>query len=90
MNDKPWVTLIVSSLSDFVISAGGCLTTAMVATGSAAMPTPAVLIFSVVTGLVAAARGFRSLISTPPGGQTVSTKTETVATTVVDVPKGGS
>ncbi len=56
----------VSALSDFIISAGGCLTTAMVATGSAAMPTTAVLIFAVTTGLVAAARGIRALLTQPP------------------------
>ncbi len=56
----------VSALSDFIISAGGCLTTAMVATGSASMPTTAVMIFAITTGLVAAARGIRALLTPPP------------------------
>ncbi len=67
MNSQTWVTLIVSFITDFVISAGGCLTTAMVATGSAAMPTTPVIIFSAVTGLVAASRRVQALLTpTPP------------------------
>jgi hypothetical protein len=58
--------MAVSALSDFIISAGGCLTTAMVATGSAAMPTTPVWVFAVVTGLVAACRGLRALLTPPP------------------------
>ena len=61
-----WLTLVVSATTDFVIGAGGCLTTAMVGTGSATMPTAPVLIFSVVTGAVTAARGVRSLLAQPP------------------------
>lgn len=61
------LTIIMGAVSDFVISAGGCLTTAMVATGSASMPSSAVLVFSIVTGAVVAARGVKSLLTpTPP------------------------
>ena len=66
-----WMTVTISFFTDFVISAGGCLTTAMVATGSAAMPTTPVLIFSVVTGLVAASRRVQALLQStavPPKG----------------------
>ncbi len=63
MNSK-WITFAVSSLTDFIISAGGCLTTAMVATGgSTALPSTATIIFSVVTGLVATARGAQKMLS---------------------------
>lgn len=68
MNNYPWLTIIVSATSDFVISAGGCLTTAMVATGSTQMPTTAVLIFALTTGAIAAARGVRALLAPPPQG----------------------
>jgi len=61
-----YFTVAISFLTDFVISAGGCLTTAMVATGSATMPTTPVMIFSVVTGLVAASRRVQALLSPPP------------------------
>ncbi len=66
MNSQTWITLIVSFLTDFVISAGGCLTTAMVATGSATMPSTPVIIFSAVTGLVAASRRVQALLTPPP------------------------
>jgi hypothetical protein len=66
MNQQPLLTIIVSALSDFVISAGGCMTTAMVATGSTTMPSTAVLVFSGVTGAIAAARGVRALLTPPP------------------------
>jgi hypothetical protein len=67
MNNQKWVTLIVSALTDFIISAGGCLTSAMVATGNPAVPSIGVIIFSTVTGLVAAARGTQKLLTpTPP------------------------
>ena len=63
MTQQSWITLIVSALTDCIISAGGALTTAMVATGSTAMPTKAVALFAVITGLMAAARGIQKAIS---------------------------
>lgn len=66
LNQQPVITLVVSGLSDFVITAGGCLTTAMVATGSATMPTAPVWVFAIVTGLIATARGLRALLAPPP------------------------
>ncbi len=59
-----WITFAISALTDFIISAGGCLTTAMVATGtSTSMPSTATIVFSVVTGLVASARGVQKMLS---------------------------
>lgn len=74
MNGPTWLlTLVVSCLTDFIISAGGCLTTAMVATGSTTMPSGAVMAFSIVTGLIAAARGARALLAQPPGSSSSQT-----------------
>ena len=61
-----WLTLAISFSSDFVISAGGCLTTAMVATGETEMPSTPVLLFAIVTGLVAASRRIQALLAPPP------------------------
>ena len=59
-------TLAISFLTDFVISAGGCMTTAMVATGSATMPNTPVIVFAAITGLVAASRRVQALLTPPP------------------------
>ncbi len=59
-------TVIVSFLTDFVISAGGALTTAMVATGVADMPTIPVWIFAAITGLIAASRRVQALLAPSP------------------------
>ena len=61
-----FVRLLISSLSDFVIVGGGCLTTAMVATGNATMPGVPVIVISVVTGLIAAARTLKGTFTEPP------------------------
>ncbi len=65
---QPWLTLIVSSISDFVISAGGALTAAMVATGSTQMPGKATALVAIITGAIAAARRVQALLSVPPVG----------------------
>lgn len=61
-----WTTLAISFLSDFVISAGGAMLTAMVASGQTEVPKPAVMIFAIVTGLVAAGRRVQALLQVPP------------------------
>lgn len=61
-----WLILIVSALTDFVINAGTSLMAAMVATGSASMPSKAVIILSVVGGLVAMSRTIQSALKTSP------------------------
>jgi hypothetical protein len=58
--------IIISIISDFIISAGGCLLTGMTA-ASQATPSTATLIFAGVTGLVQAARGVQKLLAAPPG-----------------------
>lgn len=66
MTTPTWVTLIVSFITDFIISAGGALSTAMVATGSTSMPTKATTAFAIVTGLIAASRRIQALLQVPP------------------------
>lgn len=58
-----WVQLGISFLSDFVITGGGTLTTAMVATKSVEMPSEAVWLLAVVFGLIAAFRRLQSITS---------------------------
>lgn len=65
MNSTYW-TLGVSFVTDFIISAGGALSTAMVATGSTSLPTKATAVFAIVTGLVAASRRIQALLQVPP------------------------
>ena len=61
-----WVMIVASGLTTFIISAGGCLLSAMAATGSTAIPSVSALVFSGVTGLVAAAKGTQDLLTHPP------------------------
>ena len=58
-----YLTLAISFLSDFVITAGGTLATAMVHAGNTETPSQAVLLLSLVLGLVAASRRVQALIA---------------------------
>lgn len=51
-----WLILLVSAMTDFVITAGTSMGTAMVATGSAQFPSHAVILLSTLGGAVSAAR----------------------------------
>jgi hypothetical protein len=51
-----WFILLVSAVTDFVISAATSLISVMLATGSPQMPEPAVWVIVTAGGLVAAAR----------------------------------
>lgn len=51
-----WTIVLISALTDFIITAGTALTTAMVAAGDAELPSMAVLIVSGLGGLIAFAR----------------------------------
>jgi pyrroline-5-carboxylate reductase len=57
--------IIVSVISDFIISGGGCLLAGMTAAAQV-IPSTATLIFAGVTGLVQAARGVQKLLAAPP------------------------
>jgi hypothetical protein len=61
-----WTILIISAITDMVISAGTSIGTAMIATGSAQMPTTAVLVLSMIGGLVAAARTIQQALKVTP------------------------
>ncbi len=63
-----WITLGVSFMSDFLITAGSTLGGAMVATsgGPVSVPSKGVWILALITGLVAAARRVQALLQTPP------------------------
>lgn len=65
-----WFSLLVSFLSDVVITGGTALTTAMVAGDSAHMPTTAVWILALVGGLMAGFRALKAAISPAPGNTT--------------------
>ncbi len=61
-----WLILIVSAMTDAIINAGTSLTAAMLATGSATLPSHAVLILSIVGGCVSAARTIQQGIRVNP------------------------
>ena len=61
-----WTILLISAFTDFVVTVGTSLGTAMVATGSAQMPSNAVLLLSVIGGMVAAARTVQQALKASP------------------------
>lgn len=60
-----WITLLISAISDFAISAGGAYCT--VASAGNAVPSEAQIAVAVVTGIVQAARGVQKALNPPPG-----------------------
>lgn len=54
--------LIVSAGTDFIITAGGSVLSAMVATNMLAMPSAPVILVAVLTGCIAAARTVQQAI----------------------------
>jgi hypothetical protein len=62
MTDNPWIGFVIRVCTDFIISGGGALITAMMATGSVSEPNPATIIVAVATGLIAAARGAQKML----------------------------
>jgi len=69
MNNQDLITLVVSALTDFSISAGGAY---LAATSSGVPVTVTIIAACGVTGVVAAARGVQKLLApalgTSPGG----------------------
>ena len=61
-----YAKMVLGAISDFVISAGGIITGAMVQQGSVVMPTPAVLILALVGGVVTAATHVTAAQMEPP------------------------
>ena len=60
MNNQLWITLIVSALTDFSISAGGAY---LAATSSGVPVTLTIITACVVTGVISAARGVQKLLA---------------------------
>lgn len=63
-----WIILLISALTDFVINTGTSLMAAMVATGSATVPTRAVLILAFVGGLVQMSRTIQQALKATQSG----------------------
>lgn len=61
-----YAKILVGALADFVISAGGIITGAMVQQGSVVLPTPAVLVMALVAGVVTAAVHVKAGYLEPP------------------------
>ena len=61
-----WTILIITALTDLIISSGGALSAAMLATGSATMPNNAAILFALVSGLVIAARTVQQALKATP------------------------
>lgn len=61
-----WVVLSISAFTDLIITAGTSVTSAMVATGSASIPSKAVIILAVIGGLVAASRTIQQALKATP------------------------
>jgi hypothetical protein len=61
-----WVVLIISALTDFVITAGTAFSSAMVATGQAQIPNQAVILLAIVGGCIQAARTIQQALKTTP------------------------
>lgn len=61
-----WIVLMISAVTDFIITAGTGLTTAMVATGSTSMPNKATVLLMLIGGLIAMARTIQQALKTTP------------------------
>lgn len=61
-----WYVLLVSAATDFIINAGTGIVSAMMATGSAAMPNKAVWILCFITGLISASRTIQQALHVTP------------------------
>lgn len=65
------LTLLVSFLSDFLITGGSTLTAGMVGSQVVALPNKAVWLMAIVAGLVQAARRVQAMFDPSPTGTTV-------------------
>lgn len=61
-----WTILLISALTDCLVTAATALTSAMVATGKAEMPNKAVLFLGLLGGIVAAGRTIQQALKTTP------------------------
>lgn len=61
-----WIILIISAFTDFIINAGTSLMAAMVATGSASIPSRAVLLLAILGGVVSMSRTIQQALKATP------------------------
>ena len=61
-----WTILLISALTDFFITAATDLTTAMVATGSAEMPSQATIVLVLLGGGIQAGRTIQQALKATP------------------------
>ncbi len=81
---QAWAILIISAITDLMISSGGVLLGAMMATGTATMPNNAVWLVALVTGAVSMARTIQqALKATPETSAALTGGISTVATTTL-------
>ena len=66
MNAPVWVIIVLSALTDFLITAGGTLMGAIVESGTKTMPSPLIILVAVLAGLVASAKEVRSQLHLAP------------------------
>lgn len=64
-----WLVLIISAFTDLVITGGTALGTAMVATGTAQIPSTPVILLAFLGGLVSAARTVQQALKATPETQ---------------------
>ena len=80
-----WLILIISAATDFIITASTALTSAMVAMGTAEMPSRAVLLLAFLGGLVSASRTIQqALKATPETAAALKGQASVVQTTTVE------
>ena len=61
-----WVIVLISALTDFVITGATAITSAMVASGNSELPSKAVLVLAVLGGIVSAARTVQQALKATP------------------------
>ncbi len=61
-----WTILLISALTDFIITAATAITSAMVASESATMPGTPIILLAVLGGVVSAARTIQQALKATP------------------------
>lgn len=64
----PGQKMLWTTLADFVMSAGGIITGAMLQQGQVVLPNKAVLLLALITGIVTAFSHIRASLTAPPKG----------------------
>ncbi len=86
-----WFVLIISALTDFIIVAGTALTSAMMAKGTAEIPTAPILLLVAIGGTMAMARtiqqGIRSEITEQTSLVTPAPISSSTTVKITDIPK---